>query len=99
MASGGRYGLFAFTLQFGLLFAGMQAGMPTGLASLVIQVQAFFTIGLVAVLTHERAKPIQLIGATIAGAGLVLVAFHLPPSTRSDSCSWWQPRPPGRSRT
>ena len=76
------YGLFAFTLQFGLLFAGMHAGMPTGLASLVIQVQAFFTIGLVALLTHERAKPIQLIGATVAGAGLVLVAFHLPPSTR-----------------
>ncbi len=60
----------------------MHAGMPTGLASLVIQVQAFFTIGLVAVLTHERAKPVQLVGATIAGAGLVLVAFHLPPSTR-----------------
>jgi O-acetylserine/cysteine efflux transporter len=76
------YGLFAFTVQFGLLFAGMQAGMPTGLASLVIQVQAFFTIGLVALLTHERAKPIQLAGATIAGAGLVLVAFHLPASTR-----------------
>jgi len=76
------YGLFAFTVQFGLLFAGMQAGMPTGLASLVIQVQAFFTIGLVALLTHERAKPIQLIGATIAGTGLVLVAFYLPPSTR-----------------
>ncbi len=75
------YGLFAFTLQFGLLFAGMQAGMPTGLASLVIQVQAFFTIGLVAVLTHERAKTIQLIGATVAGAGLVLVALYLPPST------------------
>ena len=76
------YALFAFALQFGLLFAGMHAGMPTGLASLVIQVQAFFTIGLVALLTHERAKPIQLIGATIAGAGLVLVALHLPSSTR-----------------
>ena len=75
------YALFAFTVQFGLLFAGMHAGMPTGLASLVIQVQAFFTIGLVALLTHERTKPIQLMGATIAGAGLVLVAFHLPPST------------------
>ncbi len=75
------YALFAFTVQFGLLFAGMHAGMPTGLASLVIQVQVFFTIGLVALMTHERAKPIQLIGATIAGAGLVLVAFHLPPST------------------
>jgi len=75
------YGLFAFTIQFGLLFGGMQAGMPTGLASLVIQVQAFFTIGLVALLSHERAKPTQMIGATIAGTGLVLVAFHLPPST------------------
>ncbi|MDQ3188436.1 MAG: EamA family transporter [Pseudomonadota bacterium] len=75
------YGLFAFTIQFGLLFGGMQAGMPTGLASLVIQVQAFFTIGLVALLTHERAKPTQMIGAAIAGTGLVLVAFHLPPST------------------
>ena len=75
------YGLFAFTIQFGLLFGGMQAGMPTGLASLVIQVQAFFTIGLVALLTHERAKPTQMIGAAIAGTGLVLVAFHLPAST------------------
>ncbi|MEO8188059.1 MAG: EamA family transporter [Burkholderiaceae bacterium] len=75
------YGLFAFTVQFGLLFAGMQAGMPTGLASLVIQIQAFFTIGLVALVTHERTKPIQLVGATIAGTGLVLVGLHLPPST------------------
>ena len=59
----------------------VQAGMPTGLASLVIQIQAFFTIGLVALLTHERTKPIQLVGATIAGTGLILVALHLPPST------------------
>jgi O-acetylserine/cysteine efflux transporter len=59
----------------------MAAGMPTGLASLVIQVQAFFTIALVSLLTHERARPIQLIGGAIAGAGLVLVALHLPAST------------------
>ncbi len=75
------YGLSAFALQFALLFAGMAAGMPTGLASLVIQVQAFFTIALVALLTHERAKPIQLAGGLVAGAGLLLVALHLPPST------------------
>jgi O-acetylserine/cysteine efflux transporter len=75
------YGLFAFALQFSLLFGGMAAGMPTGLASLVIQVQAFFTIALVSLLTHERARPIQLIGGAIAGAGLVLVALHLPAST------------------
>jgi O-acetylserine/cysteine efflux transporter len=75
------YGLFAFALQFSLLFGGMAAGMPAGLASLVIQVQAFFTIALVAVLTHERPRPLQLAGGTVAGAGLVLVALHLPPST------------------
>lgn len=75
------YGLFVFALQFALLFTGMAAGMPTGLASLVIQVQAFFTIALVTLLTHERAKPIQLAGGAVAGAGLLVVAWHLPPST------------------
>jgi O-acetylserine/cysteine efflux transporter len=75
------YGLFAFALQFTLLFAGMAAGMPTGLASLVIQVQVFFTIGLVMLLTRERARPAQAVGALVAGAGIVLVGVHLPPST------------------
>jgi O-acetylserine/cysteine efflux transporter len=59
----------------------MAAGMPTGLSSLVIQVQAFFTIGLVALLMHERPLPPQLAGALVAGAGLVLVALHLPSGT------------------
>jgi O-acetylserine/cysteine efflux transporter len=75
------YGLTAFVMQFCLLFSGMAAGMPTGLASLVIQVQAFFTIALVALFTHERVRSSQLLGGTVAGAGLVLVALHLPPST------------------
>lgn len=75
------YGLFAFAAQFTLLFGGMAAGMPTGLASLVIQVQVFFTIGLVALLTRERARPAQLAGAAVAASGIVLVALHLPPST------------------
>jgi O-acetylserine/cysteine efflux transporter len=75
------YGLFAFAVQFSLLFGGMAAGMPTGLASLVIQVQVFFTIGLVTLLTRERGKPAQLVGAVVSGAGIALVAFHLPSST------------------
>jgi O-acetylserine/cysteine efflux transporter len=75
------YGLFAFTLQFCLLFAGMAAGMPAGLASLVIQVQVFFTIGLVTLLTRERARRGQLLGAAVAGGGIVLVAIYLPRST------------------
>jgi O-acetylserine/cysteine efflux transporter len=75
------YGFFAFAVQFCLLFAGMAAGMPTGLASLVIQMQVFFTIGLVTLLTRERAQRSQLAGAVVAGAGIALVAVHLPPST------------------
>jgi len=75
------YGLFAFALQFTFLFAGMAAGMPTGLSSLVIQVQAFFTIALVALLMHERPRPLQVLGGLVAGAGLVLVAWHLPAGT------------------
>jgi len=53
--------LFAFALQFTFLFAGMRGRMPTGLSSLVIQVQAFFTIALVALLMPRTA-------ATAAGA-------------------------------
>jgi O-acetylserine/cysteine efflux transporter len=68
-------------LQFGLLFLGMKMGMPAGLSSIVIQMQVFFTIGLVTLLTRERAQRSQLAGAAVAGAGIALVAVHLPPST------------------
>jgi O-acetylserine/cysteine efflux transporter len=78
----GAYGFFAFALQFSLLFAGLAAGMPTGLSSLVIQIQAFFTIGLAMLLSGERPRWQQLGGAVLAGGGLLLVALHLPGSTR-----------------
>ena len=38
------YGLLIGVGQFGLLFVAVREGMPVGLASLVIQMQAFFTI-------------------------------------------------------
>lgn len=82
LAQVAAYGLFAFALQFGLLFAGMAAGMPTGLASLVIQMQAFFTIGLAMVLTPERPAPAQAAGAAVAALGVLLVGVHLPGGTR-----------------
>jgi len=40
------YGLLLGVGQFGLLFLAIENGMPIGLASLVIQVQAFVTVGL-----------------------------------------------------
>jgi O-acetylserine/cysteine efflux transporter len=71
------YGLFQFALQFTLLFTGIGLGLPAGLASLVIQLQAFFTIGLAVLLLGERPRLLQLAGALVALAGMGLVAIHL----------------------
>ena len=72
------YGAFAFCGQFSLLFVGMNVGFTAGLASLVIQIQVFITIGVVALTLNERPRAHQLAGAAVAAAGLALVAFNLP---------------------
>jgi O-acetylserine/cysteine efflux transporter len=64
-------------VKFSLLFVGMDVGMPAGLASLVLQVQAFFTLGFAAVLLRERLRAAQVGGLVLAAAGLVLVATGL----------------------
>lgn len=71
------YGLLQFALQFTLLFTGIKMGLPAGLASLVIQLQAFFTIGLAVLMLGERPRGFQLAGALVAFAGMGLVAFKL----------------------
>lgn len=64
-------------VKFSLLFVGMDVGMPAGLASLVLQVQAFFTIGFAAVLLRERVRGVQAAGLALATGGLALVASGL----------------------
>lgn len=71
------YALFQFACQFTLLFYGLHFGFPPGLASLVMQLQAFFTIGLAVLLLGERPKITQLLGAGVAFCGMGLVAMHL----------------------
>ena len=71
------YGLFQFALQFTFLFTGIKLGLPAGLASLVIQLQAFFTIGLAVLMLGERPRMVQLAGALIAFSGMALVALNL----------------------
>ena len=71
------FGLFQFAIQFTLLFMGIKLGLPAGLASLVIQLQAFFTIGLAVLLLKERPRPVQLAGALVALAGMAVVAANL----------------------
>jgi len=43
-------------VKFSLLFIGMDVGMPAGLASLVLQAQALFTVVLAAVVLRERIR-------------------------------------------
>jgi O-acetylserine/cysteine efflux transporter len=68
------YGLAIGFAQFGLLFTAIKLGMPAGLASLVIQVQAFFTIALALVFLGEKLNRYQSLGALIAIAGIVAIA-------------------------
>ena len=52
------YGFAIGVLQFGLLFAAIKLGMPAGLSSLVMQLQAFFTIGLAVAVPRRAAGPV-----------------------------------------
>ncbi|HVT62638.1 MAG TPA: EamA family transporter [Legionellaceae bacterium] len=69
------YGLFTFGMQFSLLFAGMHAGMPPGLTSLIFQCQVFFSLFLAAFSLRETPSPLQIIGAMISFGGLGLVGI------------------------
>jgi O-acetylserine/cysteine efflux transporter len=68
------YGMLIGVLQFGLLFWAISLGMPAGLASLVMQLQAFFTIAIAALLIGERPRPAQLLGAAVALLGVWVIA-------------------------
>ncbi len=63
--------------QFGLLFMALQKGIAPGLASLLMQLQVFITIVLSAVIFSERLSSRQIMGLLTAGAGLVLVGWHI----------------------
>ncbi|WP_312947194.1 O-acetylserine/cysteine exporter [Superficieibacter sp.] len=72
------YGLTISFGQFAFLFSAIKFGMPAGLASLVLQAQAFFTIILGAFAFGERLQGKQLIGITLAVFGvLVLIESSL----------------------
>jgi O-acetylserine/cysteine efflux transporter len=64
-------------VQFSLLFIGMDVGMPAGLASVLMQTQALFTIAFAVPLLHERIGAAQGAGVVLALAGLALIAGSL----------------------
>ncbi|MGZ4279945.1 MAG: EamA family transporter, partial [Solirubrobacteraceae bacterium] len=62
VAIGGSLGVFSF----GLLFVGIDQGMPAGLSSLVLQSQVIFTVAFAALALGERPRRTQVVGGAIA---------------------------------
>ncbi|HAU1193104.1 TPA: EamA family transporter [Legionella pneumophila] len=70
------YGLIMFALQFALLFIGLRVGMTPGVASLLMQVQVFFSMFFAIIFLGEQPQIGQIIGALIAFIGIGVVALH-----------------------
>ncbi|WP_309068140.1 EamA family transporter [Microbacterium sp.] len=66
-------GAFMALGQFGFLYASMAAGMPAGLASLVLQAQVVLTIVIAAGVLRERPTPAQVAGVALGCVGLAIV--------------------------
>ncbi|MDF9817048.1 EamA family transporter [Streptomyces sp. SPB162] len=63
-------------MKFSLLFVGMHVGLPPGIASLVLQGQAVFTMLFAFALLRERPRRMQIVGMLIAATGILLVALE-----------------------
>lgn len=76
LANLAAYGVLIGAGQFGLLFIAMRSEISPGLASLVVQTQVFFTIGLSMWLTGERVQPFQWAALALGLAGLAVIALN-----------------------
>ncbi|UTH30425.1 EamA family transporter [Ectopseudomonas hydrolytica] len=70
------YGMTISVGQFAFLFYAMHVGMPAGLASLVLQSQAFFTLFFAALFLGERLRGSNLFGLLVAACGLALIGLQ-----------------------
>nr|WP_246880224.1 EamA family transporter [Pantoea ananatis] len=68
------YGMTISFGQFAFLFLAIKLGMPAGLASLVLQAQAFFTLLLGALFLAEKLRWNHIAGIIIATLGIFLLA-------------------------
>lgn len=70
------YGALIGAGQFGLLYIAIHGHISPGMASLVIQTQVFFTIGLAVLTAGERVRAHQAWALALASAGLVIIGVH-----------------------
>jgi O-acetylserine/cysteine efflux transporter len=70
------YGVLIGVGQFGLLFIAIDGSIAPGLASLVVQTQVVFTIGLAMRGTGERLAPVQWLALVLALGGIAIILAH-----------------------
>lgn len=75
------YGLLIGVGQFGVLYFAMNGHISPGLASLVIQLQVFFTIGLAMYFSGERLRRAQWFALLLASGGIAVIILHTDGST------------------
>jgi O-acetylserine/cysteine efflux transporter len=54
----------------------MKGHISPGLASLVVQTQVFFTIGMAMWISRERVQAFQVVALLLAASGIILIAAH-----------------------
>lgn len=65
-------------LKFSLLFIGIEIGVPAGIASLVLQTQAFFTVVMAALILRESPGWNDWTGLFMAFTGIAIIAGEAP---------------------
>jgi O-acetylserine/cysteine efflux transporter len=70
------YGVLIGAGQFGILYIAINSQISPGLASLVVQTQVFFTIGLAMWLSREKVRTFQIAALGLAAIGLLVIVAH-----------------------
>ena len=70
------YGLLIGVGQFGMLYLAIDGHIAPGIASLVVQTQVFFTIGLSMRMNGERVQVFQWCALALATAGIAIIGLH-----------------------
>ena len=69
------FGVVLGCIKFSLLFLGLDLGLSAGISSLVLQLQAFFTLILGVFLLGEKIGPHRIIAMLVAFCGVGLLLF------------------------
>lgn len=70
------YGVSIGVIQFGVLYEAINGHITPGLASLVVQSQAFFTVGFSIYFTGERVQRVQWYALILGLLGMAIIVFH-----------------------